>query len=230
LVSNALIAPGVNEAPAMSGVLEWEFLMEFLIRRSAMVLRLTGFAATLAAIAVMGGSSIRTAPDQNTEHRVTDSATARTHLGQSSGSHVVLEVAGGVLSGCGPEFLDFYRVLPDGNREGSPGGTGWRIPTGKVLVITDVDWQYIHPDAKPGQIQVLRLNIENLADDFIQSRAFESTVVLSNIAEGGASESMTSGFVVSSKARICPDVTPGPQGPPYGLQHLILRGYLTNDK
>ena len=33
-------------------------------------------------------------------------------------------------------------------------------------------------------------------------------------------------LVVSSKARICPDVFPGPVGPPLGLQHLILRGYL----
>jgi hypothetical protein len=41
---------------------------------------------------------------------------------------------------------------------------------------------------------------------------------------------MTSGFVVSSKARICPDVFPGPHGPPSGLQHLIVRGYLIAEK
>jgi hypothetical protein len=41
---------------------------------------------------------------------------------------------------------------------------------------------------------------------------------------------MTSGFVVSSKARICPTVFPGPLGPPSGLQHLIARGYLIPGK
>ena len=55
-------------------------------------------------------------------------------------------------------------------------------------------------------------------------------MTLSSLGEGGASEAMTSGFVVSSAARICPDVIPGPLGPPFGLQHLILRGYLAPDR
>ena len=146
----------------------------------------------------------------------------------SARQHVVLEVVGGLIGGCGPSLLDFVRVLPDGGSKGGPGGGGFRVPARHALVITDVDWQYVHPQgaAGAGRIQVLRLFIENLADPNLTRRAFESTITLSSQGEGGISEAMTTGFVVSSKARICPNVFPGPQGPPSGLQHLILRGYL----
>jgi hypothetical protein len=148
----------------------------------------------------------------------------------SANQHVVLEVIGGLNGGCGPAKLDFMRVLPDGNATGT-GGSGWRVPNGQALVITDVDWQYVHPQGATGagRIEILRLSIENLANPSLTRRAFESTITLSSKGEGGISEAMTSGFVVSSKARICPDIFPGPGGPPSGLQHLILRGYLIAD-
>ena len=147
---------------------------------------------------------------------------------KSMSQNVVLEVVGGMNGGCGPGKLDFVRVLADGNSQSGPGGLGWRVPARKALVITDVDWQYIHPQgaAAASQIQVLRLFVENLANPSHTQRAFESAITLSSRGEGGVSEAMTTGFVVSSKARVCPDVFPGPQGPPSGLQHLILRGYL----
>jgi hypothetical protein len=152
------------------------------------------------------------------------------HLGQPVGEHVTLEVVGGMKGGCGRDQLDFVRVLPDGNTESSPGG--YRVPEGKVLVVTDVDWQYVHPKGADGagKIQVLRLSIDDLTKPGNGRRAFDSTITLSGQGEGGVSVSMTSGFVVSSKARICPDVFPGPQGPPFGLQHLIVRGYLIAEK
>jgi len=148
----------------------------------------------------------------------------------SANQHVVLELVGGLNGGCGPAKLDFMRVLTDGNATGT-GGIGWRVPAGQALVITDVDWQYVHPQgaSSAGKIEVLRLFIENIANSSLTRRAFESTITLSSKGEGGISEAMTSGFVVSSKARICPDVSPGPLGPPSGLQHLILRGYLIAD-
>lgn len=151
-----------------------------------------------------------------------------THMGQPVSEHVVLEVVGGMNGGCGPAKHDFLRVLPDGNIESGAGGLGYRVPDGKVLIITDVDWQYVHPDYElaAGKIEVLRLFIENLTEPSKQRRVFESTITLSSMGVGGISESVTSGFPVSSAARICPDVFPGPQGPPSGLQHLILRGYL----
>jgi hypothetical protein len=149
----------------------------------------------------------------------------------SAHQHVVLELVGGMNGGCGPAKLDFVRILPDGNIETGPGGLGYRVPTGQALIVTDVDWQYLHPQGttSAGRIEVLRLLIENLANPGLTRRAFESTVVLSSHGEGGISEAMTTGFAVSSKARICPDVFPGPLGPPSGLQHLILRGYLIAD-
>jgi hypothetical protein len=155
-----------------------------------------------------------------------------THMKQVSSDHVTLEVVGGMTGGCGSALLDFVRVLPDGNSESGAGGLGWRVPEGKVLVVTDVDWQYVHPNhgTAAGKIQILRLFIENLADPSRSRRAFESTITLSSKGEGGISEAMTSGFIVTSEARICPDVFPGPQGPPSGLQHLIFRGYLAQDK
>ena len=150
----------------------------------------------------------------------------------SASQHVVLELVGGSGGGCGDAQLDFLRNLPNGTRQSGAGGLGWRVPAGKALVITDVDWQYVHPQgaAAAGKIEVLRLFVENLADDSNTQREFESTITLSSQGEGGVSEAMTSGIVVSSKARICPDVSPGPRGPPAGLQHLILRGYLIANK
>lgn len=149
----------------------------------------------------------------------------------SVSQNVVLEVVGGMDGGCGPTRLDFVRILADGNAQSGPEGLGWRVPVGQALVITDVDWQYLHPlGAKAaGRIEVLRLFIENLATPTDTRRAFESTITLSSHGEGGISEAMTSGFVVSSKARVCLDISPGPLGPPIGLQHLILRGYLIAD-
>ena len=147
---------------------------------------------------------------------------------KSMSQNVVLELVGGVNGGCGLGKLDFVRVLADGGSQSGPGGLGWRVPAGQALVITDVDWQYIHPQGATAasQIQVLRLIVENLATPSDSRRVFESAITLSSRGEGGVSEAMTTGFAVSSTARVCPDVTPGPQGPPSGLQHLILRGYL----
>jgi len=145
---------------------------------------------------------------------------------QLASEHVTLEVVGGVIGGCGPTNLDFVRVLPDGTSSDV-----FRVPATQVLVVTDVDWQYVHPNgaAAAGTIETLRLFIENLTNPSLSRRAFESTVTLSSVGQRGISERMTSGFIVSSAARICPDVFPGPLGPPFGLQHLIVRGYLAPD-
>lgn len=141
----------------------------------------------------------------------------------SASQHVVLELAGGFNGGCGPDKHEFNRILSNGGLQ--PGA--YRVPLRKAMVITEVDWQYHHPEGTTaaGGIVVLRLSIENLADHNNWHIAYESTITLNGQGEGGISESMTSGFVVSSKARICPDTTPRSSG----LQHLILRGYLIAD-
>lgn len=146
-----------------------------------------------------------------------------THVGQSPSDHVVLGLAAGATGGCEPRGFEFIRVLPDGTLDAGH----FRVPAREVLVVTDVDWQYNR--GVPGDRQILRLFIENLTTGD-SNIAFESTVILNAQGDGGISEAMTSGFVVSSAARICPDLLPGPLGPPFGLNHVILRGYLTAEK
>jgi hypothetical protein len=153
---------------------------------------------------------------------------ALTHMGQPPSSHVTLENVGGIPGFCGG--VDFARVLPDGTSAGI-----FRVPAGQVLVVTDVDWEYAHPQGKDakGTIQVLTLSIQNIPpageNDPEPIKAFQSTITLNFQGQGGTSEHMTSGFVVSSSARICLDVHSGPASTPSGLQSLLVRGYLTPD-
>ena len=153
-----------------------------------------------------------------------------THLGQNPQDHVVLELVGGVLGGYGNAQLDWYRTLPNGTREigAGPGGQ-FRVPLGSWLVITDVDWQYETTASPPSTMQIFRLFVVPLASTGPSDpglRVFESAVVLGPLSSGGASVAMTAGFVVSPDARIGVDVFPGPEGPPGGIQHAIIRGYV----
>jgi len=155
-----------------------------------------------------------------------------THMGQLASNHVTLGSTRVGTGGCEPCQLDFSRVLPDGSLEAGV----FRVPEGKVLVVTDVDWKYrTHGLFETNRVQSLRLFVENLAG-YPPSVAFESTITLVDDGygglAGGISEHMTSGFVVSSGTRVCPDVYPGPACHPEGggLQHLILRGYLIEDR
>jgi hypothetical protein len=141
-----------------------------------------------------------------------------THLGQPPTNHVTLEAIGVANTGDPRQDLDFVRIYQDGT---SASGPPWfRVPGGQVFVVTDVDWQYNLGAA--GQIQTFRIFIENLADPSISNRVFESTIVLNNQGQGGISESMTSGFVVSSAGRIVVDTFPGGGV----ISHIIIRGYL----
>jgi hypothetical protein len=132
---------------------------------------------------------------------------ANTHMGQPPKNHVTLESVG---TGQG---LDFVRINPDG----TPADEDFRPPSGKVLVVTDVDWQY--NAGPPESRQTFRIFIN---DD---RTVFESTVILNHQGSGGASEAMTSGFVVSSGIRITIDVSPGGGV----INHAIVRGYLCRE-
>ena len=94
------------------------------------------------------------------------------------------------------------------------------------MVVTDVDWNY-HSGA-PGLVQVLALVIENLTEASKRQTAFESTIRRGSDGVGGTSEHMTSGFVVSSAARVCVELRNGPIGPPLRLSKVLLRGYLVD--
>ncbi|MFD0769356.1 hypothetical protein ACFQZ1_10865 [Bacillus sp. CGMCC 1.60114] len=139
---------------------------------------------------------------------------ANTHMGQDPRFHVTLKM----------DFFNnegnFVQVFPDGTRDTSP----FRIHT-DFLVVTDVDWQY--GGADPDSVQTLRISIANLADPVtLRSSVFESTILLNNSGNGGISERMTSGFVVSSNGRIMFDVFPGGGV----IQDIIIRGYLLSKK
>ena len=141
---------------------------------------------------------------------------------------VVLELIGGVNGGYGPAKSDFMRNMPDGTVESGPGGLGWRVHSGQALVVTEMDWQYVHPNgaAGAGKLQTLRIMIQKnpSGPQSIALRVFESAIVLSPHGEGGTVETLASGFIVAHDTQICPDVMPGPGGPPSGVQHIILRG------
>lgn len=144
-----------------------------------------------------------------------------THLGQPASNSVTLEVlsvSGSIcLSGPSLSFLDlaFQRNLPDGSSV-----YPFVIPSGDVLVVTDMDWQW--NSGTPGTRQTLRLFLVNTTTPIVSNRVFESTVELNSFGGGGTSEAATAGFVVSPAATIC--VSPDPVGGV--LNHLILRGYL----
>jgi len=149
---------------------------------------------------------------------------SQTHLGQAPGELVVLESASGD-TGCGATTAGttFRRVFQDGTGSLQP----FEMPGDRSLVITDIDWQYRHPGgaAEAGLRVTLRLFLQNLADPDRRERVAESTILLNDAGEGGTSEAMTSGFVMTAAAQLCLDTAEAPMGPPSGLQHLILRGY-----
>jgi len=133
----------------------------------------------------------------------------------ASDNHVMLEIVGGLIGGCEPDQTDFVRLLPDG----TSGGV-FRVPSGKLLIITDVDWQYNL--GGPDQKQTLRLSLENFTTPFMRIRVAESTITLNSSGQGGTSEHMTTGLMVSSAAKICVDASPGGGV----IEHVILRGRL----
>jgi hypothetical protein len=144
------------------------------------------------------------------------------HMGQPISHHVVLEAIGVANTGDPSKDLDFFRILPDGTMTPS-GPAGFRVSAGDMLVITDVDWQY---SGSAGSSQTFRVFIKPLQGDDPGRRVFESTIALDREGRGGASEAMTSGFVVSSNVRLAVDASPGGGK----IQHALLRGYLISAK
>jgi hypothetical protein len=144
------------------------------------------------------------------------------HMGQPISNHVLLESIGVANTGDPSRDLDFFRILPDGTMTPS-GPAGFRVPTGEMLVITDVDWQYA---GQPESSQTFRVFIKPLKGEDHGRRVFESTITLDGEGHGGISEAMTSGFVVSSSVRLAVDTSPGGGT----IQHVLLRGYLASAK
>ena len=143
-----------------------------------------------------------------------------TRLAVPPNDFVTLEMISGAKEGCGEARLDFRRLFPDGTS--SP--EVFRIPEGRLLLVTDVDWHY--SSGAPGLVQILALIVENRTDQAKRHTSFESTIRLGSDGVGGTSEHLTTGFVISSSARICIELRNGPIGSPLRLSKVLLRGYL----
>ena len=85
-------------------------------------------------------------------------AVETTHLGVPVNDLVTLQVISAGRIGCGPAKFDVLQVLPDGTSGTDP----FRIPEGRELVITEIDWYYF--DGPPGATVILSVLAENLRD------------------------------------------------------------------
>ena len=115
-----------------------------------------------------------------------------------------------------------FRTFNLGTR--ADGGSSFTIPAGKVLVITDVNWQV--NAGNPGTVARLSLRIDNLANPGLIRDVFDSVITLNSGGVNGANENLKAGIVVSSAAKIAAHLTI----PTGALNHLFLIGYLAPDE
>ena len=157
-----------------------------------------------------------------------------THMGVAATDHVVLYAFRNIADGCVQAGYEFFRANVGGlgsapNPDVDP---PFRVRRGRYLVVTDVDWDYIHPQgaAAAGTRHELVLRVQRLGVPTQVMSVFKSATLLNTDGKGGAQASLTSGFIVSAGARLCPIVLPGPTvdsgGTSAGLQEVIVRGYL----
>jgi len=140
-------------------------------------------------------------------------AASATHLGRKASEMVSLS---GLFNNNGEIF--FLRTLPDGT------STAFTIPAGKVLIITDVNWQI--DSGNPGTGVRLLLRIENLANPALIRNVHNSVFTLNNAGVNGVNERLGAGIVVSSAAKITAQLT-APSG---ALGALYLIGYLAPEE
>jgi len=152
------------------------------------------------------------------------SAADLTHVPTPVNDLITLQVVSGTRNGCGPAKFDVVRVFPDG----TSGPEGFRVPDGRSMVITELDWYYFN--GPPGLMVVLSVFAENLRDASKRNVVFQSPVRLGPDGVGGTSEHMTTGFAVSSAARLCIDLLNGSIGTPMRLSKVLLRGYLVDER
>jgi hypothetical protein len=141
------------------------------------------------------------------------SASSATHLGRKASEMVSLS---GLFNANGEIF--FMRTLPDGT------ATTFTIPAGKVLIITDVNWQIDF--GNPGTVVRLSLRIENLANPSLIRNVHNSVLTLNSAGVNGLNERMAAGIVISSAAKITANLN-APSG---ALGGLFLIGYLAPEE
>lgn len=149
----------------------------------------------------------------------------QSHLFQDPKEHVVLTREFHV-GGCGLLESEFFRIYPNGTKDGDP----FRVPGGRLLVITDVDWWLadFREPFSPGYATYFELALEHRIDNYISTyRVFKDTLKDDPQNRLGRSVSMTAGFVVAPDTRICPFAQVAPTNDRDILRlDVILRGYL----
>ena len=141
-------------------------------------------------------------------------AASATHLNRKASEIVNLS---GLFNANGEIF--FMRTLPDGTANAS-----FTIPAGKVLIITDVNWQI--ESGNPGTVARLLLRIENLANPSFIRNVHNSVLTLNSAGVNGVNEHLGAGIAVSSAAKITAHLTT-PSG---ALGSLYLIGYLAPEE
>jgi len=140
-------------------------------------------------------------------------AASATHVGRKASELVSLS---GLFNNNGEIF--FMRTLPDGT------STTFTVPAGKVLIITDVNWQI--DSGNPGTVARLLLRIENLANPSLIRNVHNSVLTLNSAGVNGVNERFGTGIAVSSAAKITAFLTT-PSG---ALGSLYLIGYLAPEE
>jgi len=140
-------------------------------------------------------------------------AASATHLNRKASELVNLS---GLFNANGEIF--FMRTLPDGT------SSTFTIPSGKVLVITDVNWQI--EAGNPGTVARLSLRIENLANPIFIRNVHNSVLTLNSAGVNGVNEHLGAGIAVSSAAKITANLI-APSG---ALGGLYLIGYLAPEE
>lgn len=140
-------------------------------------------------------------------------AASATHLGRKASEIVSLS---GFFNGSGE--IIFLRTFPNGT------ATEFTIPAGKVLIITDVNWQI--DSGNPGTVARLLLRIENLANPIFIRDVHKSVLTLNSAGVNGVNERLGAGIAVSSAAKI----TAHPTIPSGALGSLYLIGYLAPEE
>ncbi len=141
-------------------------------------------------------------------------AASATHLGRKASEIISLS---GLFNATGEIF--FMRTLPDGTANPS-----FTIPAGKVLIITDVNWQI--EAGNPGTVARLSLRIDNLANPIFIRYVHNSVLTLNSAGMNAVNERLGAGIAVSSAAKI----TAHPTIPSGALSSLYLIGYLAPEE
>jgi len=142
-----------------------------------------------------------------------------THMGQFTGRHVFLTGLGG---GSAADFK-FYRTKLDGTTE----GTSFKVPSGQVLVVTDVSWLYSGGSSDANASKGLSLSMVNGTSKVVG--IYLSMMKLGENGFGIKNETITSGFLVGPGWEI--KLTTGTilldSATPF---YATLRGYLVSHK